>query len=148
MISEADRLEKLEKVVEELIVRSSTEPVIVEGARDIHAMRELGIDGIVQAVNTGNSIMNLCESLCSEHDRFIIMTDWDKRGGRIAHQLERGLESCDAKYDSKLRAQIARLTKKEIKDVEGLPSYLDRLRKSVLTKTPSDRRNIQHPDKD
>lgn len=148
MISEAERLEKLERLIDDLIDRSPEEPIIVEGSRDVHALRELGIDGIVQAVNTGSSIMNLCESLSSEHDRFIILTDWDRKGGQIAHQLDRGLESCDAKRDMDIRASIARLSKKEIKDVEGLPGYIRRLRKSVLAKTPSDHRNHVHPEKD
>src|SRR5512136_3029957 len=119
MIAEAERLEKLEKIVEELALRSHDEPIVVEGSRDVRSLRELGIDGKVFTVNTGSSIMNLCESLCSEHDRFIILTDWDRKGGQIAHQLDRAFESCDAKRDMDARAEIARLTKKEIKDVES-----------------------------
>jgi 5S rRNA maturation endonuclease (ribonuclease M5) len=148
MISEAERLDKLEKIVDDLIERSSDEPIIVEGSRDVKALRDLGVEGMIQAVNTGNSIVNLCESLSSEHDRFIILTDWDRKGGQIAHQLERGFESCDVKRDMSVRANIARLTKKEIKDVEGLPGFIHRLQKSVLSRSPSGHHNHGRFEKD
>jgi len=148
MISDAERLEKIEELLEELAERSQSEPIIVEGLRDVRALRNLGVDGLVQIVNTGSSIMNLCESLSSEHDRFIILTDWDRKGGQIAHQLDRGLEACDAKRDMETRANIARLSKKEIKDVEGLPGYISRLRKSVLGRPAPDHKIPRHPQKD
>jgi len=148
MISEADRLEKLERLVEDLVERSPSEPIIVEGSRDVRALREIGVEGIVKPVNTGIGIINFCEALSAEHDKFIILTDWDRKGGQIAHHLQIGFESVDAKYDSQVRAQMAMLAKKEIKDVESLPSYLERLRKSVLAKTPSDSRNRMRGRKD
>jgi len=131
MISEEERLKKLEKTVAELIERSESEPIIVEGTRDVRALREIGVEGIIKPVNTGAGIINFCEALAAEHDSFIILTDWDRKGGQIAHHLRIGFESVDAKYDSQLRARMAMLVKKEIKDVESLPSYLDRLRKSM-----------------
>jgi 5S rRNA maturation endonuclease (ribonuclease M5) len=136
MISEAERLEKLEKIVAELIERSESEPIIVEGVRDVRALREIGVEGLVKQVNTGAGIINFCEALAAEYDRFIILTDWDRKGGQIAHHLMIGFESVDVKYDSQLRARMAMLAKKEVKDVESLPSYLDRLRKS-LSAAPS-----------
>ncbi len=148
MISEAERLEKLEKIIDDLIERSSDEPIIVEGSRDVKALRDLGVAGMIVAVNTGNSIVNFCESMSSEHDRFIVLTDWDRKGGQIAHQLERGFESCDVKRDMSVRANIARLTKKEIKDVEGLPGFIRRLQKSVLSRSPSGHNNRGGLEKD
>jgi 5S rRNA maturation endonuclease (ribonuclease M5) len=148
MISEAERLEKLEKIIDDLVERSSDEPIIVEGSRDIKALRDLGVEGMIIAVNTGNSIVNFCESMSSEHDRFIVLTDWDRKGGQIAHQLERGFESCDAKHDMSVRANVARLTKKEIMDVEGLPGFIRRLQKSVYSKSPSGHNNPRRFEKD
>ncbi|MEM4262854.1 MAG: toprim domain-containing protein [Thermoplasmata archaeon] len=140
MISEAERLEMLEEMIEELERRSASEPIIVEGPRDVRAMRELGITGIVKSINTGNSLVNFCAALAAEHDRFIIMTDWDRKGGHIAQLLRKGFEAADAKYDDALRRKIANLTKKELKDIEGFPAYLDRLRKSVEHRSPSESR--------
>lgn len=140
MIDEAERLEKLEKLVADLVERSASEPIIVEGSRDVRALREIGVEGIVRPVNTGVGIINFCEALAAEHDKFIILTDWDRKGGQIAHRLEIGFESVDVRYDTQIRAKMAMLSKKEIKDVESLPSYLDRLRKFVMTRLPNDRK--------
>lgn len=140
MTSEAERLEMLEEMIEELERRSASEPIIVEGPRDVRAMRELGITGIVKSINTGNSLVNFCATLAAEHDKFIIMTDWDRKGGHIAQLLRKGFEAADAKYDDALRRKIANLTKKELKDIEGFPAYLDRLRKSVEHRSPSESR--------
>jgi len=148
MISEAERLDKLEDIVDELIERSQSEPVIVEGARDVRALREIGVEGIIKPVNTGIGIINFCEALSADYSSFIILTDWDRKGGQIAHHLRIGFESVDVKYDLKMRTQMAMLVKKEIKDVESLPSYLERLRKSVVTKTPNARRDPGRRGKD
>jgi len=141
MISEAERLDKLEDIVDELIERSQTEPIIVEGSRDVRALRAVGVEGIVKPINTGVGIINFCAALAADHDSFIILSDWDRKGGQIAHHLRIGFESVDVKYDLQMRTQMAMLVKKEIKDVESLPSYLERLRKSVITKTPNARRD-------
>ena len=148
MRTDAERLEKLEKLVEELIERAESEPIIVEGSRDARALREIGIGGHVKILNAGVGIINFCEALSAEHDSFIILTDWDRKGGQIAHQLERGFESCDVKRDMLVRANIARLTKKEIKDVEGLPGFIRRLQRSVLSRSPSGHNTRGRPEKD
>lgn len=147
MTTEKERLEMLEEIVEELDQRSASEPIIVEGPRDVKAMRMLGITGIVRSINIGNSLINFCASLASEHDRFIILTDWDRKGGHIAQLLRKGFEAADAKYDENLRRKIASLTKKDLKDIEGLPAYIERLRMLVRnreqlssSKTPQKRR--------
>lgn len=148
MISEAERLDKLERMVDELIERSQFEPIVVEGSRDVRALREIGVEGLIKPINTGVGIINFCEALSAEHGSFIILTDWDRKGGQIAHHLRIGFESVDVKFDLQIRAQMAMLVKKEIKDVESLPSYLERLRKSVITKTPNARRDPGRRGKD
>ncbi|MDH4122669.1 MAG: toprim domain-containing protein [Thermoplasmata archaeon] len=131
MISDEDRLEDLEEVIDELITRSWTEAIIVEGPRDVKALRALGVNGTIKSINRGVSIINLCESLSVEHDKFIILTDWDRKGGQLAQLLRKGFVTVDAKYDDRLRKKISSLTKKDLKDIEGLPKYMERLRKSL-----------------
>ena len=131
MISDEDRLQDLEEVIDELITRSWTEAIIVEGPRDVKALRALGVNGTIKSINRGVSIINLCESLSVEHDKFIILTDWDRKGGQLAQLLRKGFVTVDAKYDDRLRKKISSLTKKDLKDIEGLPKYMERLRKSL-----------------
>jgi 5S rRNA maturation endonuclease (ribonuclease M5) len=148
MIDEAKRLEKMEKLIDELIERSESEPIIVEGSRDFRALRDIGVEGFIKPMNTGIGIIDFCEALAAEYSSFIILTDWDRKGGQIAHHLRVGFESVDAKYDLQIRAQLAVLSKKEIKDVESLPSYLDRLRKYVTTRVPNSHRDSGRRGKD
>ena len=140
MTSDEERLGLLEKLIEELDERSASEPIIVEGPRDVKAMRALGITGMVKAINTGNSLVNFCATLASEHRRFIILTDWDRKGGHLAQLLRKGFEAADTKFDENPRRKIANLTKKELKDIEGLPAYIERLRKSMESRSPSEPR--------
>lgn len=130
-MSDADRLEQLEKVIDEMRERSRQEVIIVEGQRDIQALKSLGIDGNIHSIQRGRSIMNLCESLSGEFAGFIILTDWDRKGGQFANLLRKGFEACGRRYDDKIRAQIARLVKKEVKDVEGLPTLFENLQAAV-----------------
>jgi len=145
MMTDAERLEEIEEIIDELIQRSGSEPIIVEGPRDVKALRSLGIKGLVKSINTGNSIINYCEALSAEHGRFIIMTDWDRKGGHLAKLLKKGFEASDAKYDDTPRRKIVNLTKKDVKDIEGLPSYVDRLRRAVNNKySDRYRKNYRH----
>ena len=148
MITDEKRLEELEDIIDELTERSESEAIIVEGSRDVKAMRALGIVGIIRPVNIGTSIINFCEVLSTEHDRFIIMTDWDRKGGQLAQLLRRGFVTVDTKYDDILRKKIAHLTKKDVKDVEGLPAYIQRLRESVERKSPKSHRKHHRFQKD
>jgi len=131
MLSPEERLDLLEKVLDELKELSQDALVIVEGRRDVHALKRLGITKNVRALHEGSSIMAFCESVAREHVRAIILTDWDKRGGRLARNLKDGLEANGVATVEKIRTQIVILSKKEVKDVEGLPTFIERLRASV-----------------
>lgn len=121
----------MDKVLDELRELSESVPVIVEGRRDVQALRRLGITRNVRALHEGSSIMTFCESIAREHARAVVLTDWDKRGGRLARNLKDGLEANGVSTVEKIRTQIVILSKKEVKDVEGLPTFIERLRVSV-----------------
>ncbi len=124
-------LEDLEKVIEELAAASRTMPVIVEGRSDKKALESLGVRGIIFVLNDGHSILDTCTRLAADYRHVIIMTDWDRKGGRLARALIDNLEANDMKYNSDFRAKLAMLAKKEVKDVEGLPKFIERLRATV-----------------
>lgn len=126
-----DTLEKLLKLFEELAEVSMEIPVIVEGRYDRKALEELGVRGQIVVLNDGQSVLGTCEILSEQHKSAIILTDWDHKGGQLARLLMDALESCDMKFDKDFRAKISYLTKKETKDVEGLPNLVRRLRESA-----------------
>ena len=119
--------EDLDRVLEDLIERNQRAPIIVEGEYDRRSLRALGIRGDIRVLNRGNSILRLCESIAEDHRHAIILTDWDVRGGRIARMLRDGLSANGVKYDDEIRARLALLCRRDIKDVESLHGFVERV---------------------
>ena len=133
MLSAEERLEQLEKVLEELEHLSAESPVIVEGVRDVAALKRLGITKNVVPLNKGKSVFSFCEDISRRSKSAIILTDWDRRGGQLARMLREGLEANGVKVNDKMRTQIVILSKKEIKDMESMPTFIERLRAMAVS---------------
>ena len=119
--------EDLERVLDDLIEKNRSVPVIVEGEYDRRALHELGVLGDVRVLNRGNSILALCEDIARGHREAIILTDWDVRGGRLARNLRDALKASGVRFDDELRARLTILCRKDIKDVESLHRFVDRV---------------------
>jgi len=122
-----ERLEFLTAALEDLADANRTAPVVVEGERDVRALRSLGLRGELIAVNRGSPVFATCEAVAARHREAIVLTDWDRRGGRLARLLRDGLEANDVRANLALRARITILCRKDIKDVESLPGFLERV---------------------
>jgi dTMP kinase len=119
--------EDLERVLEDLIDKNRHVPIIVEGEYDRRALTELGVLGDIRVLNRGNSVLALCESIAREYREAIILTDWDVRGGRIARHLRDALTASGVRFDDELRARLTVLCRKDIKDVESLHRFAERV---------------------
>jgi len=139
MLSAEERLEHLEKVFEDLEELSNDTPIVVEGIRDIAALRRLGITKNVIAVHRGDTIFGFAEEMAKKHRNVIILTDWDRRGGTLARMLKEALTANGVAANIRIRARIVILSKKEVKDIESMPTFIDRLRAS----TPGQPRRIR-----
>lgn len=122
-----ERSEELKKLVQDLIQLNNEAPVVVEGRKDERALRAIGLTGTVLRLNKGISVFRTCENISKEHGKVILLTDWDRRGGQLSRKLREGLEANGVQYDENIRAKMATLTKKDIKDVESLHKHLERL---------------------
>ncbi len=132
MTSSRDFLEKMDKVMADLRELNSEFPVIVEGPNDRKALRSLGIGGEIIVLNGRHTIFEMCEEIGRKHRRAVILTDWDRKGGQLCRALSKGLTSNGVRADDRLRARISSLSAGESKDVEGLPSYVERLKNRCL----------------
>ena len=119
--------EKLARVISELIDANEEALVIVEGERDVKALRGLGVTGEIVTLHRGVRVFNLCERLAAEHRRVVILTDWDVRGGQLARLLRDGFAANGVRVNDDLRARLAALCQKDIKAVEDLPGFADRV---------------------
>lgn len=122
------RLEAVEQVFRDLRHANDGTPVLVEGPHDEDALRNLGLEGRIVRVNAGQSVIAIVEGLGEEHGELIILTDWDAHGGKLAKRIRESCDACGIRYDERFRRDLARLVRKEVKDVEGLDTYLRNLR--------------------
>lgn len=129
-----ERLDMILEVVDELEHRSDDTPIVVEGLKDVRALKDIGIRKNTVSLGKGLSIFAFCERFAHRSKSVVILTDWDRKGGRLARMLKDAFEANGVKVDLDLRAKLVLLTKKDIKDIESLPKYIGRLR--VLANRP------------
>jgi len=142
-VSGADRYRELLAAVDELVEWNETVPVIVEGVRDVRALRAMGLRGGIEPVNHGKAVFALCERLGRTHKEAVILTDWDRRGGQLARLLRDGLAANGVRPIEGPRSKVARLCQKDIKDVESLDGYVARAR-SALEEGRTDGKESKH----
>jgi 5S rRNA maturation endonuclease (ribonuclease M5) len=123
-----NKLEPIESILDELSnCAKQGAIIIVEGLKDARALNNLGINGDFELA-THQTIMDFCEKVARQNRSVIILTDWDRRGNLLEEKLVSIFRSLDLIPDVKLRKKLSLLVKSEIKDVEGLPSYVLKLR--------------------
>lgn len=128
MLTPRERLDQIELVLLELEDESEKLPIIVEGRKDERALASLGIRSNVIGLGKGVSIFAFCEMLSKKFKKAIILTDWDRRGGKLARDLKEALMANGVGVNDSLRTQLVILSKKEIKDIESLPTFFKRLK--------------------
>jgi 5S rRNA maturation endonuclease (ribonuclease M5) len=122
------KLEELDELLNELREENKTVPIIVEGDKDIAALRRLEMIGEIIRFNKGQSVSDFCDTIAQKYQKIILLTDWDWRGGRLGSSMKKHLENrveCNMSYRQMFAHRCACRT------VEGIPSWLETLRKKV-----------------
>lgn len=134
----AHEVEKIENVLEMLKDKANRGiPVIVEGKKDVEALNRLDVSGsLIEIKSSKRSIFNRLE-YDIVNEEVIIFTDFDRHGSELAKDIQGHLERRGKKANILLWRRMRDLVGKDVKDVEGLPSYLVTLRK-ISNKTTSD----------
>lgn len=118
----------LEELISALLDASSQgAAVIVEGRRDLLALRALGLPGPV-IMASRRPALHLADEAARNYPHIILLTDWDKKGDEMCKTIERHLRSAGSRPDGDIRSRIKKLVKKEIKDVESLSHYAEKMR--------------------
>jgi len=121
-------LEALEELIASLLEASGQgAAVIVEGRRDLLALRSLGLCGPV-IMASRLSALDVAEDAARNYSQVILLTDWDDKGDEMCQTIERHLRSVGIRPDGLIRSRLKSLVKKEIKDVESLGRYMERMR--------------------
>ncbi|NOY10709.1 MAG: toprim domain-containing protein [Archaeoglobi archaeon] len=113
--------ERLLRVVEELKTRSSCGAVVVvEGRRDVAALRSLGVEGeIIEASAT--PISAVVDAIGGRE--VIILTDWDSRGRVMKDRLSSLLRNANLEIWN----ELSTITGRYIHSVEELPGLIETL---------------------
>ncbi|MDR0508394.1 MAG: Toprim subdomain protein [Candidatus Methanoplasma sp.] len=126
-MDDEERLAEIKEVLEELEELAADHVILVEGLKDKKALSSIGIEGEVFMIQSEGGPIKAAEYVSEHGGKAVILTDWDRRGGTIAHELENQLSSLGLMYDSRIRARLSFLCKKYIKDIESLDKLLERL---------------------
>ena len=114
---------RLHGLLRELRLLNDEIPVIVEGRRDVAALRRLGLRGTIATVHCGQSVAAFGEQIARRYSSVVLLLDWDRRGRHLHAQLTRQLEADWEEYDY-IRQDLIGLCKSAISCVEELPAWL------------------------
>ncbi len=121
----------LEKLCQEIV---SGTPVLVEGKKDIEALRRLNIPCTAITVkNSGKVLEDVLEEIRTPE--VIIFVDFDRHGSELAKRIKYQLEHRHVKANLVFWRMIRALVRRDVKDVEGLPTYIENLKEDAKTMT-------------
>jgi len=115
-------------------VERAGEAVVVEGARDVEALRSLGFHGRIEVCSrVGISDSDLVEELSRRGRAVVILTDFDDEGRRLNRRLSRLLERRGVKVRRSLRRAVGRLMAVlGVYAIEAIDNVEERLREPGL----------------
>ena len=129
-----DRVERIEQVIAKLREESAkSKPIVVEGKKDLQALRDLGIIGKILTVKTGGkSFLEATAEIEALHaDEVILLLDFDRRGKEGTGRLQQSLERTKINVNSQFWRELHGLVGREIHCIESLPSYLSTLQQKT-----------------
>src|SRR5512137_630003 len=95
-------LEALEELIASLLDASyQGAAIIVEGRRDLQALRALGLPGPV-IMASRRSALDLAEDAARNYPQIILLTDWDSKGDEMCKTIERHLRSVGSRPDREI----------------------------------------------
>ncbi|MGA7860895.1 MAG: toprim domain-containing protein [Thermoplasmata archaeon] len=100
--------------------------IVVEGERDRRSLKLLGVSGRVVLLHSGRGLSQLTRSLSKPGLRVVVLTDWDREGGHLAHRLTELLVAEGVQVDAEFRRRLARALHGEVAHVEGLAGWARR----------------------
>jgi len=130
-----EKEEKILQILASLAEQSSNAiPIIVEGKKDIEALRALNIEGpILTAKTGGRSFMEFVseiEKLGAKE--IVLLLDFDRRGKKWTKRLRQYFEKTEIKPNIAFWLELLSLVGSEVKDVEGLATYMETLKSKIV----------------
>lgn len=129
-----EKEEKILQALERLAKENSKGiPIIVEGKKDVEALRALAVEGkVIEAKTAGKSLLDVISEVeeCRTRE-VILLLDFDRRGREWTKRLKRYLEKMRIKPNIFFWEKLLSIVGHEVKDVEGLASYMETLKRKI-----------------
>ncbi|MDI6800964.1 MAG: hypothetical protein QMD01_02745 [Thermodesulfovibrionales bacterium] len=125
-MNDFERAERLREVFEALYEVNKRVPIIVEGRRDVHALRKIGFVGNIITLHAGKGLYEFCEDIAEHYHRIVLLMDWDEKGETLHKTISKHLRGMWEEF-APFREIVKILCQKDIKDIEGIPALLERL---------------------
>ncbi len=129
-----EKEEKIQQIINKLTEESTKgKPIIVEGKKDAHALRMLGVNGAILTVKTGGkSFLEAAAEIEKLGAReVILLLDFDRRGKEGTLRLQRNLEGSKIKINVLIWRDLHALIGREMQCIESLTSYLSTLQEKT-----------------
>jgi len=134
----SDKLKNRTEKILQLLNKLATEaakgiPIVVEGQKDVSALRQLNVEGkFVSSKTSGKSFLDILTEIEQQRVReVILLLDFDRRGAEWTHRLKQHLEKTKIKPNLTFWNQLYGLVGRDLKDIEGLPAYLETLQQKT-----------------
>ncbi len=126
-----EKEERISDLLERLALQSVKGlPIIVEGPKDVGALRRLAMGGDIIAAKTRKSFLALATEIEKlDVEEVILLMDFDRRGTEWTKRLTQYLEQTKTKPNTFFWKELRNLVGHEVKDIEGLLSYLHTVKK-------------------
>ena len=136
------RLKEKEEKATEALARLADEsakgtPILVEGKKDVEALRALGVAGPVVTVKTGGkSFIDVVSELEEKNTvKVVLLLDFDRRGKQGTNRLRRNLEGTGIKVELAFWLALLGTIGKDVQCIEGLNAYMKTLRTRTVAHT-------------
>jgi 2,5-diamino-6-(ribosylamino)-4(3H)-pyrimidinone 5'-phosphate reductase len=129
-----DKEEKILQILKYLAEESAKgTPIIVEGKKDIETLRILDVEGTIIAAKTGGKTLldTISEIEKTRKKEIILLLDFDRRGKELTKRLKQHLEKTEIKTNLTFWLNLSSIISKEVKDIEGLASYMETLKSKI-----------------
>lgn len=125
-----EKEEKIRFILENLVQESARgTPIIVEGKKDVEALKALGVCGkILSAKTGGKSLLEVVSEIVETGAKeVILMLDFDRRGRECTRRLKQRFEKAGVNPNLNFWNALQAMVRREVKDIEGLTSYMKTL---------------------
>jgi 5S rRNA maturation endonuclease (ribonuclease M5) len=130
-----EKEEKIFQILETLREESSSgTPIVVEGIKDVEALRELEVRGLILTVKTGGkSFLEVVSEIEKKGGtEAILLLDFDRRGREGTKRLKQLLERARIKSNTKFWRKLSGIAGRDIQCIEGLTGYLRTLHAKIM----------------